>query len=72
MLSDQSDHTVCFKRTQNMVDQFEDLVQLLFICRTTNYFSKNYFNNFAKYMMSLFFDIARESSELIYKKIKLE
>ena len=37
-------------------------VQLLFICRKTNYFKKNYFTNFAKYMISLFLDIARESS----------
>ena len=43
------------------------MVQLLFICRKTNYFSKNYFTNFAKYMRSLFFDIARESSEFIYR-----
>ena len=27
------------------------MVQLLFICRKTNYFSKNYFTNFAKYNM---------------------
>ena len=38
------------------------VVQLLFICRKTDYFKKNYFTNFAKYMMSLFLDIARESS----------
>ena len=44
-----------------------DLVQLLFICRKINYFSKNYFTNFAKYMMSLFLDIARESSKFIYE-----
>ena len=39
-----------------------NMVQLLFICRKTNYFKKNYFTNFAKYMISLFLDIARESS----------
>ena len=43
------------------------MVQLLFICRKTNYFSKNYFTNFANYMTSLLLDMARESSKFIYK-----
>ena len=43
------------------------LFQLVFICRETNYFSQTYFIHFAKYMMSLLLDIARESSKFIYE-----
>ena len=43
------------------------MFQLVFICRETNYFSQTYFIHFAKYMMSLLLDIARESSKFIYE-----
>ena len=55
------------KKIKSVLRSRQDSMQLLFICRKTNYFSKKYFTNLAKYMMSLFLDIARESSKLIYK-----
>ena len=37
--------------------------------KKTNYFSKNYFTNFANYMISQLSDMARESSEFTYQII---
>jgi len=44
-----------------------NLVQFRFDCKKTNYFSKNYFTNFANYMISQLLDMAREPSEFTYK-----